>query len=1044
MLGHFLSLLVLTGATPASADPVTSFLTAADSSIAASEDALANLVRTQGILVGAAVARLVDEAVEAGDAGRVSEEVEKLTLAETIARHHLSYSQKRASLGLVAACREWGEAERARRREAKVLERKATEARDAGNLLAAIAHLHKARTIYTEIGDAYSEAVVWGSLGVVHWYAGDLDAVGNDYERALVARRAVDDNILVGRTLNGLGSVNYRKGRLAEAESYYTQAIEMRRRTGDDAGLGTSLTYLANVYVDMRRLDEARPVFEAAIPLVEANGTPRQRLELLEGYAKLDFETGRVNRATQSYREALAIAVAQGDVAGEISVGNNLATALDRQDRYQEALEVLARVESLLATHPDPVQSLHHLSNRGMVYVNAGEQDKARADLLAFLAEAEAYGDPSYQRQALINLGYLLKQMGALERAAEYAQRARAIAALSNDTRGEREATILAADIALAQGRGVETHELCERARELDKHDGATALLVHDDIGIASALARQERMDEARGGFQAAIPQAAATGQGFLVTVALFGIAHTWEADNADSAAHYYERSLRRVEETRTLQGGEGVRTGFLSGDRRFYYEEVARFYGRCDRDGHGDWAARAFTTIERAKARGLLDMVDDAMRRTPSPEEEAVLDELYSLDSKPGDKADRDKRRGQLEAEYIRLRDGRARHAYDRARANERIATVAEVQSHLSGNAAMVAYALGDTVSLVWAVTPSRHYLCEIVNRRTIAAGVDRLRDAIARPGAGDETLRAASRALYRELLEPVSDIIDGAGSLVIVPDGKLFELPFEVLLTEAAGENAQWKDLEFVARRFEETVVTPSASVWLELAHAGRGTYPREIVAFGDPDYAHLEAKAGLAGALEPLPYTREEVLAVSASVSDTRKAVYLGERANEGVLKRVMAEGTRVLHLAAHGLVDPEDPAMSSIALCPSDVTGDDGYLHTLEILSSPVEVGLVVLSACESGRGRIGRGEGVVGLSRAFIAAGARGVVASLWPVSDESTAALMSAFYRGMYEYELPAARAMRVARLALLENEDFSHPFHWAAFEVVGTARAPR
>jgi len=1013
---------------------VSAFLAAVDSAAAVGREALATTVSERGVLVGAAVARLLDESIDAGDTTAASG---RLSSAERIARLYLDTSGTPTLLDLIDTYRSWGDAERAKRREAKVLERKADGARDAGNFLLAVGFLEKARDLYEGIGDLHSVAVVWGSLGVVHWYAGDMEAVRADYEHALPARRAVDDNILVGKTLNGLGSVHYRSGQLDEAEAFYRQAIELRSRTGDVAGLATSHTYLANVYVDMRRLVDARDQFEAALPLVESAGTPRQRLELLDGYANLNFEMGRIRRAADRYREALALAVAQGDVPTEISIRNNLATVLDRQNCYREALEQLSTVERLLAESPDPRQSLLLLSNRGLVYMDVGERDKARADLVAFLAEAEARGEVGFQHQALINLGYLLEQMGSLERASEYAKRARALAALSQDSRAQREAAILMADIALAQGDAAVTREMCGFARGLDERDGAAALVVHDDIGIASSFAREGRMEEARRGFLAAIPRAVETGQDFLITTALFGAAHTWESQEPDSAAHYYERGLGKIEDERLAAGSQGLRTGFLSGERRFYYEEVARFYARCDRNGEGEWSARAFTTIERAKARGLLDLVDEALRRSPSAEEEAVLDELYALDATTAGQAEKRGRRGQLEQEYVRLRDARGARSLE----EHRIATVADVQEHLPANTAMVAYALGDTASLVWAITPSRHECREIADRAEITKRVERLRDAIARPGAGDGALRTEAYALYQALLAPVADELDGATSLVIVPDGKLFELPFEVVLSEAPGEGAGWGDLAFLAKRFDATVVAPSASVWLELAGKASATFDRDLVAFGDPDYKLLASRPSAGGALEPLPFARAEVQAVSAGVSAGRKAVYLGASANESALKRELRGGARIVHLATHGLIDPLDPVSSSVALCPDD--GDDGYLHTLEILSVPVNVGLVVLSACESARGRIGRGEGVEGLSRAFIAAGAHAVVASLWPVSDESTATLMKEFYKGMLNDKEPAAEAMRRARLAMLESEKFSHPFYWAPFVVVGTSSAP-
>jgi CHAT domain-containing protein len=143
-----------------------------------------------------------------------------------------------------------------------------------------------------------------------------------------------------------------------------------------------------------------------------------------------------------------------------------------------------------------------------------------------------------------------------------------------------------------------------------------------------------------------------------------------------------------------------------------------------------------------------------------------------------------------------------------------------------------------------------------------------------------------------------------------------------------------------------------------------------------------------------------------------------------------------------LATHGLVDPIEPISSSVVLCPDSSAGEDGYLHTLEILSLPMDVGLVVASACESARGRVSRGEGVVGLSRAFIAAGAGGVVASLWAVSDESTAEFMSDFYEKMLGKNKTACESLKYARLEMIKNPRYAHPFYWSAFIVIGTDKS--
>ena len=150
------------------------------------------------------------------------------------------------------------------------------------------------------------------------------------------------------------------------------------------------------------------------------------------------------------------------------------------------------------------------------------------------------------------------------------------------------------------------------------------------------------------------------------------------------------------------------------------------------------------------------------------------------------------------------------------------------------------------------------------------------------------------------------------------------------------------------------------PSASGYLRLSRAQRETYDRDLLAFGDPDYSSLETKTGH-DALDPLQHTRSEVIRVSARIDDNRKSIYLGKDASEAMLKtQIRNDPPRILHLATHGLVDPAEPASSSVVLSADPDSGEDGYLYSLEILSLPLDVDLVVVSACESARGRSGRG------------------------------------------------------------------------------------
>jgi CHAT domain-containing protein len=577
----------------------------------------------------------------------------------------------------------------------------------------------------------------------------------------------------------------------------------------------------------------------------------------------------------------------------------------------------------------------------------------------------------------------------------------------------------------------------------LNRQEGVEASILKDKLFIANMYAGLERNDKARKGFYAALPDVRASGQPDLEWGTHLGIGHTFMKENSDSARFHYERTLQLIEETRSGLKGAEIRTGYLSGKRRFIYEEIARYYASQHKmDEEGGWSDLGFRTIERAKARGLLDLLEVSLLAESPPDEMAVLDSLYQYSAEhPEDK----EMHSRLERRYINMREARLSEAIGPLKSASTTATIPNIQDALPKGTVLLEYALGDTASLLWVIDQKTHSIHELPNRQSIRMDIERLRDAIARPGAGDAALTNAAWRLYEKLILPVEKKIRKAKQLVIVPDGILFELPFEVLITKETDAGKAWDQIPFFAKT-HTTLYIPSASIYLRLMIGeAKKTYTQELVAFGDPDFSLLKDAASKSQAmLAPLPHTRVEVNNIAAYLDEPHRMIFLGDKATEGELKNTLRTNTpRLLHLATHGLVDPIDPQASSIVLCPDSDTNDDGYLHTLEILNLPLKIRLVVMSACESARGRIGRGEGVVGLSRAFIAGGAGGVVASLWSVSDQSTAELMNVFYKEMVGKKKSAGEALRKARLMLLEHDDYAHPFYWSAFIMIGTTESP-
>lgn len=1040
----FLALVALCALLPRSADaqdPVDDYIMIADSLLRIEgEVAFARFVGENALLAGAVVYRLLDVAIIVGAEGRIADRDDNIAFAERIATYHLESGGSRAPLDLVRVYRAWTQEQRALRTKGNSLEEEATKARGSGDYATAERLLLEAGEIYRSIGDRYSDAVVWGSLGVVAWYAQDFDKVRQYYEKALDARQAIDDRILEGRTLNGLGSTAFMTGRLSEAADYYTRAIDLRRLTGDYSGLGTSLTYLGNVQSQLGHLTKARDAYTEALELLEAAGTPSQLVDIYNSIAGLYEAMGRLERSNEAYARALEIAIAEGDPVHEISVRSNMALNMRRAARYTDALGQLDLVRALLEAHPDPQLTLVLHRNRGLVYLDMGELDRARDDLLVCLRGSRELADPGRESEALINLGYLFLEIGAFDNGLAFADSARALAERQQDPVDYREAHLVASQLEQAAGRYDESLGHLREALDQDEYDGAEFRILEDNMGIANVLAMKGDAAEARDIINGVRGRILDTGAHDLIQAMWFGLGHTFEKDDPDSARHYYERALGMIDEVRARVGGAESGTGFLGGSRRYLYEEIARYYAGLAAAGDPRWSDKAFRTIERAKARGLLDLLEQVFAREAVPAEEAVLDSIYRLD---GTTADYRAELRRLERRYAGLRAERIAASTDVLSKGFAVAGLDEVRSALPKKTVMFAYALGDSASQLWVIDRDGAELHKLPARAEIRRRTAMLLDAVRAPGSADAALRREARELYDILLLPGRARLGKAEHLVLVPDGCLFEIPFEILIGSDAPEGAAWNELALVARRYAPLYV-PSASVYRQLrAGAGKPAFGIDLLAAGDPDYAKLQTRDGRT--LAPLPETRAEIEGIGSDFKKDRRELLLGAAANEAAVKTALrVRAPRIVHLAAHGLVDPAQPSASSIALCPDEAGVEDGYLHTLEILEQPVPARLVVLSACESGRGRLGRGEGVVGLTRAFLGAGAKNVISSLWAVPDESTSELMRRCYERLTKKGVPPQTALNEARLQMLGDPETAHPFFWAAFIATGSGEPVR
>ena len=294
--------------------------------------------------------------------------------------------------------------------------------------------------------------------------------------------------------------------------------------------------------------------------------------------------------------------------------------------------------------------------------------------------------------------------------------------------------------------------------------------------------------------------------------------------------------------------------------------------------------------------------------------------------------------------------------------------------------------------------------------------------------------------------LVKPALPYLEAGQTLLIVPDGILHYLPFETLRISDGDPKARC-----LIERFP-MYYTPSVSVMAQLEHRTPSP-PRkfDLLAYGDPVFSLRSASAApnadlVRGVYQsagirfpPLPNTRREVEGIGRLFSAERRITRLGPEATEASVKHTHLSDYRLLHFATHAVIDDRSPARSGIVFSLVDTGVEDGILRMNEVYNLEMDTDLVVLSACQTGLGNLVRGEGMIGLTRAFLYAGARHVAVSLWDVADLTAPEFMQAFYQHLRKREQPGA-ALRAAKLEMLHSDSAvrAHPYFWAPFVLEG------
>jgi CHAT domain-containing protein/Tfp pilus assembly protein PilF len=934
-----------------------------------------------------------------------------------------------------------------RDKEGEMLYRLGVVHRLLGESREALQSFNEALALQRRDGNQRAEAMTLNQMGLCHWALSENEPARAALEGALSLWRVFGEPALEARVLNNLGVLHRSTGRLREAAEAYRQALDAFHRSADRIREATALNNLGEVHRVLGEPLEALAMHERALALARSAADRAGEAESLNNLGLLQSQLGEAQKALEHFTAAGAIYRELGDRAREAAALNNQSSQYADLGEAERALDLLLQALPLQRQTGDRRGEAATLHNLGRSYSRLDRPDEALASFEQALEIQRATGDVAGEAETLGSLGQH-ETAARPARALEILTRSLALMARLGNRGGEARAWHR---LGLAQSALGETADaVLSFERALDLFRG-----VADPAGEAVALQEIARIELARG--------------------------------EPEAARSRLETVLALIESLRSRVSADRLRAAYFSSLRGAYELQIETLMVLHRRDPSAGFAARAFETAERARARSLLDLLREArieIRRGADP---GLLNDANRFRIELNAKADAltrllDGKHTEEEAVLARRELETAVAAHELAEARLRSALPAyanlvrpepvslpALQTLLDAETVLLEYSLGEARSFLWRVTPSSLSVFELPGRKEIEGVAREAHDSLSRtdPRQGPRRREILARA-GRMLLGPAAGDLRGT-RLAIVAGGALQYLPFAALPLPSGDP--------LVAHY--EVVSLPSASVLGELRAKSASRMPVRgaLAVLADPVFTADDLRVGRTGpeaggrsaAGEPeawradleraardlgsvasggfprLSWSRREAEMAAAEAGEEPILLALDFAADLKTATGPDLARFRVVHFATHGILDSRSPELSGLVLSLVDEKGTprNGLLRLPDIYNLDLGADLIVLSGCQTALGREIRGEGLMGLTRGFFHAGARQVMASVWPVRDRATAELMQRFYRALFREKLSPAAALRAAQLSMRQDSRWRDPYFWAAFVVQGDWAAP-
>ncbi len=901
------------------------------------------------------------------------------------------------------------------------------------------------------------------------------------FHEALQLWRAFGDQREEARVLLEI-TINYSElSEYQQALDYGQQALRLRQVAADRNWEATLLNTLGEAYQYLGEYEQARATFEQALQLWRALGHRPGEAWALNDLGVICNAVGARQQAFDYYQQALSAYQAAGEAFGQALELTRLGAFYAALGEPEKAREALLQALQLWQGYTDPRQgrTLHYLGD-----VSAADGQRAAA--LAYYNQAlqrwRTIGDRYWESITLHSMGQTAAAVGESARALDYFNQALALRRDIGDRRGQAATLTQLGALHFASGAGAAAldsyHEALALRRAIGDREGTADTLYH----LARVARERGLLDEARAQIEEALRAVEQVRANFIsqeLRAAYFATVRAYYEFYLDLLMQLHERRPAEGFAAQALQASEQARA-------RSLLELLAEA-------GAEIWQGADPQLVARARA--VEQRLNAAAQRLNLPGNKLTPAQIAALEREIAALFEEHQ---QLEAQ---LRAASPRYA---ALTQPQPLKPAEIQQLLDRDTLLLEYALGPERSFLWAVTATTLESFELPRRAEIEAAAQRVYQLLtarnqrppgetatqwrARVRQADAAYRTAAAALSQMLLGPVAAQL-GNKRLLIVTQGSLQFIPFAALPTpkdeggRMRDDKKQTHPSSLILHPLlvdHEVVNLPSASVLAVLRReaATRPPAPKTLAVLADPVFsaddkrvhAHTDGRAPNEKPAAITPPGRDRLRDVDRALEDVSGGSSLARLSGTGweaeqILARVPAgqrlkalgfdasraaatdpalSQYRFVHFATHAFIDNVHPELSGIVLSLVDEQGreQDGFLRAHNIFNLKFNAELVVLSACQTGLGKEIKGEGIIGLTRSFMYAGAPRVVVSLWSVRDREAAELMVRFYKRLLGTErLSPAAALRAAQVEMWKDQRWQSPYYWAAFVLQGEWR---